>query len=73
MVDTNVESGIVQTGIRYPNATNDREYAIKNRDGSIVEICTDSNGYEQMKKELNLKELNSYSLIRVEVYFKDEE
>ncbi len=67
-----MESGVVQTGIRYPYATNTKEYAIDNGDGSIVELCMDDNGYAQMKKELGLNDLNTYSLIRVEVYLIDE-
>lgn len=38
----NVENGLIQTGIVYPNASNDDVLAIDNVDGSVVEFCTDS-------------------------------
>jgi len=38
----NVESGYVQTGIRYPDAAFGRTIAPENMDGSVVEFCTNS-------------------------------
>lgn len=34
-----IKNGIVQTGIRYPNASNESVVAFDNRDGSIIEFC----------------------------------
>ena len=36
-----VKSGYVQTGLRYPNATNKSPYSIINMDGSVIEFIGD--------------------------------
>jgi hypothetical protein len=53
----NVESGYVQTGIRYPKATNASDFSPNNMDGSVIEFCTDSS-----RMDFNP---NHYDLVKV--------
>lgn len=62
MVD--VESGILQTGIRYPYATNGTEYADENVDISVIEFCHSSTG------GINC---DDYELVKVIAYLKEEQ
>ena len=62
MVD--VESGILQTGIRYPYATNGTEYAAGNVDISVIEFCHLSTG------GINC---DDYELVKVIAYLKEEQ
>lgn len=60
--ESDVESGIVQTGIRYPKAVNPLIVAIDNIDGTIIEFCTGSldfnpNDYRLLKVTAHLKEV----------------
>jgi hypothetical protein len=50
----NVESGYVQTGIRYPNATNPSAFSPTNMDGSVIEFCTDSSRMDFNPKDYEL-------------------
>ena len=40
--EANVESGLVQTGIQYPRASNPMLVAKDNIDGSVIEFATNS-------------------------------
>ena len=59
-----VESGILQTGIRYPHATNGTEYAAGNVDISVIEFCHSSTG------GINC---DDYELVKVIAYLKEEQ
>ena len=67
-VTANVENGIFQTGIRYPNAKNNKEWAEENDDGSVVEFVPDKSYIEQ-KEGIKLEE---YELVSIKVYLEDE-
>lgn len=63
-VEASVENGLVQTGIRYPYASNPAEWAPANVDASIIEFCNKSTG------GINC---NDFDLVRVTAYFCEEE
>jgi hypothetical protein len=57
-VKINIESGLIQTGILYPNGTNKLKFAKGHIDGSVIEFATG-------KIDFNIKD---YKLIKVRVY-----
>ena len=63
-IEAGVENGLVQTGIRYPYASNSAEWAPANADASIIEFCNKSTG------GINC---NDFDLVRVTAYFCEEE
>lgn len=56
-VEVSCESGIVQTGILHPNATNAIELSLKNFDGSIVELCSNGDMVDLIPKEEGIQDL----------------
>lgn len=57
VIPKDLQNGLIQTGIRYPNATNGwRISPINNMDGSIIEFCGHElgNGFEEVLKNYKL-------------------
>ena len=61
-----IKSGIMQTGIRYPNSSSASSYVSDCEDSSIVEFCTESYKMDFKPFDYHLKKLivTKYSIIK---------
>ena len=62
-VNYDIESGYMQTGIRYPNASNPLAFAPNNMDGSLIEFCTDA---ATLAADINVSDYRLIKIIALE-------